>query len=107
MAQSNLERAFLTHWHRFAPGADEPVVELRFHPVRRWRLDFAFVDSLVAVECEGGTWTRGRHTRGSGFRADCEKYNAAAVLGWRIFRCTSGMLRDAPSEFVEMVREAL
>ena len=105
--QSNLERSFLAWWLRLAPDAPLPASEHRFHPVRRWRFDFAFPDSCVAVECEGGTWVHGRHTRGAGFRADCEKYNNAAALGWRVFRCTSDMLRDAPVEFIEMVKEAL
>ena len=107
MTQSDIERAFLTWWRRFASPAPDPVAECRFHPVRRWRFDFAWPDSRVAVECEGGVWTRGRHTRGAGYEADCEKYNQAAALGWRVFRCTSGMLDRAPDEFVEMVKEAL
>jgi hypothetical protein len=41
---------------------------------------------MVAMECEGAVWTGGRHTRGSGFVADCEKYNEAARLGWFVFR---------------------
>jgi len=64
------------------------VREFKFHPVRRWRFDFAFPEQMVAVEVEGGAWNGGRHTRGSGFTADCEKYNAAALLGWRVFRFT-------------------
>lgn len=73
------------------PG--EYVREYKFHPVRKWRFDFAFAD-MVAVEIEGGIWTRGRHTRGSGFIKDCEKYNTAAALGWRVFRFPSGMVED-------------
>lgn len=33
-------------------------------------------------------WTRGRHTRPQGFLGDIEKYNSAALLGWRVFRVT-------------------
>jgi len=107
MTQSNLERSFLTWWRRFAPDAPEPVAEHRFHPVRRWRFDFAFLDSLVAVELDGGTWSRGRHTRGAGYRGDCEKLNAAVSMGWRVFRVTAGMLKANPAGVVEMVEEAL
>jgi hypothetical protein len=42
----------------------------------------------VALEIEGGVWTNGRHVRGKGFLGDIEKYNAAAVRGWRLLRCT-------------------
>lgn len=60
--------------------------EYKFHPTRKWRFDFADPDNKVAVEIDGGVFSGGRHTRGSGFRADCEKINAAAVLGWRVLR---------------------
>jgi hypothetical protein len=48
----------------------------------------------VAIEIEGGVWTGGRHTRGSGFVADCEKYNAAAMAGWTVFRLTAEQVKD-------------
>ena len=74
----------MTWWK--AAGLPAPVAEHRFHPTRRWRFDWAFLDRLVALEVEGGVWQQGRHTRGSGFVKDIEKYNAAAALGWRIIR---------------------
>lgn len=63
-----------------------PLREYKFHPVRLWRFDFAFVDHMLAVEIEGGIWTAGRHTTGTGFLHDIEKYNAATELGWRLLR---------------------
>ena len=71
-----------------------PVTEYRFHPTRRWRFDFAWPEHKLAVEIEGGAWTGGRHTRGSGFVGDCDKYNAATILGWRVLRFTTSHLRD-------------
>ena len=103
---SDLERSFAFYWRLLAPDAPEPEREYRFHPVRRWRFDFAWEASKVAVECEGGVWVRGRHVRGSGFRKDCEKYNAATALGWRVFRVTPGMLDEDPEAFVSKVQEA-
>jgi hypothetical protein len=38
--------------------------------------------------------TRGRHVRGRGYEADCEKYSEAALRGWRVLRVTNGMVRD-------------
>lgn len=68
--------------------------EFRFAPPRRWRFDYAAPVQLIALEVEGGIWTGGRHTRGKGYERDCEKYNAAALLGWSVFRVTTGMIRD-------------
>ena len=60
--------------------------EWKFHPVRRWRFDYAFPDFKVALEVEGGVFTGGRHTRSVGFMKDIEKYNTAAMLGWTVVR---------------------
>ena len=49
---------------------------------------------MLAVEVEGGSWIHGRHVRGRGFEADCEKYNAAVLLGWRILRFTPAMVES-------------
>jgi very-short-patch-repair endonuclease len=55
---------------------------------RQWRLDWAFVYHRVAVEVEGGYAVQGRHTSVKGFLNDQEKYNALALLGWRLLRVT-------------------
>jgi hypothetical protein len=69
-------------------GLPEPVAEHRFHPDRRWRFDYAWLDFKVALEVEGGVWVGGRHTRGAGFVNDMDKYSEAAILGWCVLRVT-------------------
>lgn len=64
-----------------------PIQEYKFHPKRKWRMDYAWLEQKIALEVEGGVWSQGRHTRGSGFIKDMEKYNEAAVMGFRIIRC--------------------
>ena len=73
-----------------------PVREYQFAASlgRRWRLDFAWPDLLIGVEVEGGTWVAGRHSRGAGFEKDCEKYNAAVLLGWSVLRFTGAMVHS-------------
>ena len=71
-----------------------PVKEYRFHPTRKWRFDFAWLDAMVAVEVEGATWSGGRHTTGSGFESDCIKYSEANLLGWHVYRFTGTMVSD-------------
>lgn len=68
-------------------GLPSPVTEHTFHPERKWRFDFAWLEQKVALEVEGGVWIGGGHNRGKGFAKDIEKYNAATVLGWRVLRC--------------------
>ena len=89
---SNLEELYATHVR--AMRLPEPTREYRFHPTRRWRLDFAWPDKKFGVEIEGGTWINGRHTRGSGFEADCEKYAEAMCIGWRILRVTGEQVKS-------------
>jgi very-short-patch-repair endonuclease len=72
----------------------EPVTQHRFHPIRRWRFDFAWLDQRLAVEVDGGTYSAGRHVRASGFHGDAEKLNAATELGWRILRFDRDMVID-------------
>ena len=82
-----------------------PIKEFKFCPTRRWRLDYAWPKHRVALEVEGGIWTRGRHTRGSGFARDMEKYNELACIGWRLLRCTPNDL--SCEELIEAVRRVL
>lgn len=84
---------------------DDWEEEYRFHPTRKWRFDFAWPRERVAVEVEGGVFSRGRHVRPSGFIADCEKYNAAAHDGWLVLRLVprKGWLDGA----LEMIQAAL
>lgn len=72
----------------------EPHREYRFAPKRRWRADFAWPERWVLAEVEGGIYTRGRHVRPQGYNSDCEKYNTAQILGWKVMRFTSQMIED-------------
>lgn len=88
-------------------GIPEPVAEFRFHDVRRWRFDYAFVEHRVALEVEGGLFMKGggRHSRGAGARADFEKYNTAGAMGWIVLRCLPEQLMKA--ETLEFIRSAI
>jgi very-short-patch-repair endonuclease len=78
--------------------------EHRFHPKRRWRFDAAFPERKIAVEIDGGVFVQGRHTRGVGYKNDCEKFNAAALLNWRVFHFLPEQIH---SEMVNVLHEAL
>lgn len=102
MRQSEPEKDFALHCQAYGLN---PVSEFRFHPERRWRSDFAFPESMILVEIEGGVWVGGRHSRGAGYSADCEKYSHAALMGYRVFRFTPAMVKSG--EAVRMIKEAL
>ena len=84
MSQSDLEAALAFQMR--AVGLPPFEREFQFHPDRRWRFDIAWPDIMLAVEVEGGVFVQGRHNRGAGFMADCEKMNEAALLGWKVLR---------------------
>ena len=102
MKTSKLEAKFIELWSRrgllggpaWVAELPEPEREVRFHPVRKWRFDFAWPAYRVAVEIDGGTWTGQKsHASGPGIAADIEKSNAAVDLGWRILKFTGADLR--------------
>lgn len=77
-----------------AAGLPEPVAEFVFASPRKWRADFAWPDRGVLLECDGGGWVNGRHSRGGGIEKDCEKMNRGVALGFRWLRVTPAMVRD-------------
>lgn len=81
-------------WQIKALRLPVPEREFRFAPPRRWRFDFSWAAHALALEVEGGTFSVGRHTRGTGYEKDCEKYAEALVRGWRVLRVTGSMVQD-------------
>ena len=83
------------------------IPEFKFHLLRKWRFDYIVqplpnAGELVAVEIEGAVWTLGRHTRGSGYTKDLEKYREAAALGWRVYRfSTQEVLNGTARAFLQ------
>jgi very-short-patch-repair endonuclease len=100
---SRLESRFELLWR--AHGGPELEKEFRFHPVRKWRADFAHLTSRTLIEIEGGIYVNGRHNRGAGFAADLEKYLEASLAGWRVVRLGPNELTAAHIErLVSLVR---
>lgn len=97
------------------------VREYQFHPVRKWRFDYAIPEVKIAIEVEGGvfkersyigkdgfihTTTGGRHTSGVGFLKDMEKYNTATALGWRLLRTTpDNLMSRATFDLIRLTLE--
>lgn len=111
--------------------ADLFVRELRFHPDRKWRVDFGSELYGILVEVEGGLFGKpvichnckqkvmhvtndgrrfpvmesGRHNAGPGFRADAEKYAAAALAGWMVLRFPGDWIKNGTA--IKVTREAI
>ena len=77
----------------------------RFHLKRKWEFDFAWYDLKIALEYEGAPGHNvskaGKVSKGSGhvnyygrYTKDCEKYNAAQILGWIVIRATRPLLES-------------
>lgn len=66
-------------------GGQPLIREYKFCDTRRFRFDYYSIYG-VAIEIEGGIWSKGRHTRGAGYIKDMEKYNLAAQRRILVFR---------------------
>lgn len=64
--------------------------ELRFDDIRKWRFDYAIPSLKIAIEYEGGIFMpKSGHNTARHYTKDTEKYNRAAVLGWKVIRVTA------------------
>jgi very-short-patch-repair endonuclease len=66
------------------------------------RVDFAWPEEMVLLECESYTWHSGRQE----WRRDTARLNEVASLGWLALRGTEEDARD-PRELVEKLRRVL
>ncbi len=83
----------------------EVVKEYMFHPTRKWRFDYAIPEHKLAIECDGGVWNYGRHNRAAGYINDLQKFNEAAVLGWRVLKFTPDTIYSVKT--LNMIKEAI
>ena len=105
-AEKDLQLDLSHFWKVY--GIPEPVAEFKFHPKRRWKFDWAWVDRKIACEVDGGLWVAGggRHNRPVTMIKDNEKFNNAALLGWRILKFTPQQFRNGEAaEFIKLIIE--
>lgn len=85
-------------------GLPLPRPEYHFHEERLWRADYAWEAQRILLEVEGGIWTQGRHVRGKGYKGDMQKYTAAALDWWRVFRVEPDELSTMAT--IELLKKA-
>lgn len=107
-AKSELEETLALHI-RASNILPNPEREHRFHPPRRWRFDFAFLDVKLACEVEGLVASgKGRHQTIAGAKKDMEKYEQALLDGWVVYRCHTDMVKSGRAlETLENVYETM
>lgn len=122
----------MAQWIRLlAPELPDPLPEYRFAAMatggvgpgvrrrlaeanlRDWRLDLAWMTAMpdysaakIGVECHGGVYSHGRHTRGVGFTKDREKFNEATLMGWIILEFTGEHINNDPDYCIDCIRRA-
>jgi len=106
-----------------AAGAEESVLEARFHDlVRRFdlpamsvqhevwhagrfvaRIDAAYPEAMVAIEVDGFS----AHSSPDAFQRDRTRQNRLVALGWTVLRFTWADVVQRPAEVAQTIREAL
>lgn len=87
------EHKFIEYWETLYPDIDL-YSEYKFLPDRKFRFDFASVESKVGIEINGGNWASGRHTHPKALQAEYEKLNLATLNGWRVFVLSPEMIDE-------------
>ena len=81
------------------------VREHRFDELRKWRFDFAWPALKIACEYEGGIFMqRSGHNTARHYTKDTDKYNHAAVKGWKVVRVTAMNYETALERLNEIVQ---
>ena len=99
------EIAFAHALQRYGTDLLPYVRELTFALPRRFRADFAWPESMLLVEIDGGSFAPqgGRHAGDK----DKEKGNIAAAKGWRVMHFSPRMVDEDPLACIELVRQAV
>lgn len=80
---SKAEIAFRSYWDEHYEELFPMVSEYKFHPVRRWRVDFVNHSYKLAVEIQGIGYGHGGSVKS--LQKDIEKHQQLAILGWTYF----------------------
>jgi len=83
MSNSPLEDLFA--FQLDSAGLTGYIREYQAIPGRKFRFDFAFVAERLLVEINGGTYSKGAHSTGTGIARDYEKIRLGQVCGWTVY----------------------
>ena len=73
-----------------------PIPQLK---VGRYRIDLAFPDKMIAIECDGKEW----HSRYEQKEHDNKKDEFLKSVGWKVFRVTGSDIYEYSSSIAEII----
>lgn len=79
--------------------------EYRFCMDRRFRADYYVPRLNVLIEYEGVFGGKSRHTNAVGYTNDCEKYNRATLMGYRVLRYTAKNYAQVTADLDELEQD--
>ncbi len=79
--------------------------EFRFCPTRRFRADWYIAKLNLLIEYEGIFGGKSRHTNVAGYSSDCEKYNLAQIMGFRVLRYTARNFMQIKDDLDELEQD--
>jgi hypothetical protein len=92
MPESELEIKFRKLWEKTYPDIILQQ-EQKIINGRRFKFDFIYLPSKVAIEINGGTWMpKSGHSSGVGIQRDYKKCNLAQLSGWVVFQLSREMI---------------
>jgi very-short-patch-repair endonuclease len=87
-----------------AAGLTGYVREYQAIPGRKFRFDFCFREARLLIEINGGTYSKGAHSTGTGIARDYEKNNLAQIGGWRVLSFDTKMVKSGEAvDFTEQI----
>lgn len=84
----------------------EVVTEYKFLTDRRFRFDWYMPKFRTGIEYEGIVAGKSRHTTLKGYTNDAEKYNLAALNGFKVLRYTALNYKSIVTDFDLLLKKA-
>lgn len=81
--------------------------EHKFLKDRKFKFDAVFLEQKIAFEYEGIFSEHSRHTSIKGYIRDCEKYNLAAIEGWRVLRYTAKNIKNLQGDLSKIITQSV
>jgi phage replication-related protein YjqB (UPF0714/DUF867 family) len=104
LENSKWERRFLELWEKFEGPSLVP--QFKFHPKRKWRVDFFADYHNLLIELHGNHYSKSGHTSINGIERDREKAFAAFCLGYRYLELIGPQITEANlRKIIERLRE--